>query len=48
VFVAGGVSGYAPGLPGGTNVNCTAKALVNGSTPTVCQGMLSVYGKVHQ
>jgi hypothetical protein len=48
VFVSGGVPGYAPGLPGGTNVNCTAAALTNSSTPTVCQGMLSVYGKIHQ
>jgi hypothetical protein len=46
VFVAGGVPGYAPGQPGGTNVNCTATALINTSTPTACQGMLSVYGKI--
>lgn len=48
VFVPGGAPGYAPGLPGGTGVNCTAAALVNSSTPTVCGGMLSIYGKVHQ
>lgn len=48
VFVAGGVPGYAPGQPGGTNVNCTATALVNTSTPNACHGMLSVYGKIHQ
>jgi hypothetical protein len=48
VFVPGGASGYAPGPPGGTDVNCTAAALANSITPTVCQGMLSVYGKIHQ
>lgn len=47
VFVPGGTPGYAPGLPGSTNVNCTAAALANSTTPTVCGGMLSVYGKLH-
>ena len=46
VFVAGGVSGYAPGLPGSTGVNCTATFLVTSTTPA-CQGMLSVYGPLH-
>jgi len=45
VFVGGGVSGYAPGLPGGPSVNCTASFLVTSSTPA-CQGMLSVYGEL--
>jgi hypothetical protein len=45
VFVPGGVSGYAPGLPGGPNVNCTASFLATSTTPT-CQGMLSVYGQI--
>jgi hypothetical protein len=48
VFVPGGTPGYAPGPPGGTGVNCTATALVDSSLPTVCTGMLSVYGKVHE
>ena len=48
VFVGGGTPGYAPGPPGGTNVNCTAAALVNTQTPTVCGGLLSVYGEIHQ
>jgi len=47
VFVGGGTPGYAPGPPGGTGVNCTAAALVNSTTPTVCGGQLSVYGKLH-
>jgi len=47
VFVPGGTPGYAPGLPGGTGVNCTAAALVTTQTPTVCGGMLSVYGQLH-
>jgi hypothetical protein len=47
VFVPGGTPGFAPGLPGGTNVNCTAAALVTSTTPTICGGMLSVYGKLH-
>lgn len=47
VFVGGGAPGYAPGLPGGTNVNCTAAVLVNTTTPTVCGGLLSIYGKKH-
>lgn len=46
VFVPGGVSGYAPGLPGGDKVNCTASFLATSTTPT-CQGMLSVYGQLH-
>jgi hypothetical protein len=46
VFVAGGVPGYAPGLPGSMNVNCTATFLVTSTTPA-CQGMLSVYGQLH-
>ena len=46
VFVPGGVSGYAPGLPGATGVNCTATFLVTSTTPA-CQGMLSVYGRLH-
>jgi len=46
VFVAGGTSSYAPGLPGGTNVTCTATFLVTAQTPA-CQGMLSVYGQLH-
>jgi hypothetical protein len=46
VFVAGGTSGYAPGLPGSSGVNCTATFLVTSTTPA-CQGMLSVYGKLH-
>jgi hypothetical protein len=46
VFVPGGNRGYAPGPAGGTNVNCTAAALVNSSTPTICGGLLSVYGKL--
>jgi hypothetical protein len=45
VFVPGGVPNYAPGLPGGPNVNCTASFLVTESTPA-CQGMLSVYGEI--
>ena len=47
VFVGGGTSGYAPGPPGGTGVNCTASALANSTTPTVCGGQLAVYGKIH-
>ncbi len=47
VFVPGGTPGYAPGLPGGKNVNCTAAALANSTTPTTCGGMLAVYGKIH-
>lgn len=47
VFVSGGTPGYAPGPPGAKNVNCTAAALVNTATPTICGGMLSIYGKVH-
>jgi len=47
VFVGGGTSGYAPGPPGGTGVNCTAAALANSTTPTVCGGQLAVYGKIH-
>jgi hypothetical protein len=47
VFVSGGTPGYAPGVPGGTDVNCTAAALVNSTTPTICGGMLSVYGQLH-
>jgi len=47
VFVGGGAPGYAPGPPGGTGVNCTAAALVTSSTPTVCGGHLSIYGKIH-
>ncbi len=45
VFVPGGVQNYAPGLPGGDKVNCTASFLATGTTPT-CQGMLSVYGQL--
>ena len=45
VFVAGGTSGYAPGLPGGPNVTCTATFLATTQTPA-CQGMLSVYGQL--
>ena len=45
MFVPGGVPNYAPGLPGGPNVNCTASFLVTESTPA-CQGMLSVYGEI--
>jgi hypothetical protein len=47
VFVPGGTPGYAPGLPGGTRVNCTAAALTNSTLPAICGGMLSVYGKLH-
>ncbi len=47
VFVPGGTPGYAPGVPGGTGVNCTAAALANSTTPTICGGMLSVYGQLH-
>jgi hypothetical protein len=47
VFVPGGAPGYAPGPAGGTGVNCTAAALANITTPTICGGMLSVYGKIH-
>jgi hypothetical protein len=47
VFVAGGTPRYAPGPPGATNVNCTAAALVTTATPTVCGGLLSVYGRIH-
>lgn len=47
VFVPGGTPGYAPGPPGGTSVDCTAAALVTSVTPTICGGMLSVYGKLH-
>jgi hypothetical protein len=47
VFVAGGTPGYAPGPPGATGVNCTAAALVTSTTQTVCGGMLSVYGRIH-
>jgi hypothetical protein len=47
VFVPGGTPGYAPGLPGGKNVNCTAAALANSTTPTTCGGMLAIYGKIH-
>ena len=46
VFVGGGTPGYAPGLPGGTNVNCTAAALVTASMPTICGGQLAVYGEL--
>lgn len=46
VFVAGGTSNYAPGMPGGTNVTCTATFLVTAQTPA-CQGTLSVYGQMH-
>lgn len=45
VFVPGGVSSYAPGLPGGINVSCTAAFLATCTTPA-CQGMLSVYGQL--
>ncbi|HLZ43560.1 MAG TPA: hypothetical protein VKQ11_21515 [Candidatus Sulfotelmatobacter sp.] len=48
VFIAGGTQGYAPGPPGGANVNCTAAALVSSATPNICGGQLSVYGKLHQ
>jgi len=48
VFVAGGTPGYAPGPAGGKSVNCTASALVSSATPTVCGGMLSIYGKLHE
>jgi len=47
VFVPGGTPGYAPGVPGGTGVNCTAAALADSTTPTICGGMLSVYGQLH-
>jgi len=47
VFVGGGTAGYAPGPPGEPGVNCTAAALANTTTPTVCGGQLSIYGKVH-
>ena len=47
VFVPGGTPGYAPGPAGGTGVNCTAAALANTQTPTVCGGLLSIYGKIH-
>lgn len=47
VFVPGGTPGYAPGPPGGKNVNCTASFLANSTTPTVCGGQLAVYGKIH-
>ena len=47
VFIGGGTIGYAPGPPGGTGVNCTAAALVNSTTPNVCGGLLSIYGKLH-
>ena len=47
VFVGGGTPGYAPGPAGGTSVNCTAAALANTQTPTVCGGLLSIYGKIH-
>jgi hypothetical protein len=46
VFVPGGTPGYAPGLPGGTGVNCTASALATATTPT-CGGKLSIYGMLH-
>jgi hypothetical protein len=46
VFVAGGAPGYAPGMPGAMNVTCTATFLATSTTPA-CQGMLSVYGKLH-
>ncbi len=47
VFIGGGTPGYAPGPPGGKNVNCTASALADATTPAVCGGMLAVYGKIH-
>jgi hypothetical protein len=47
VFVSGGTPGYGPGVPGATDVNCTAAALANSTTPTICGGMLSVYGQLH-
>jgi len=47
VFVPGGAAGYAPGPPGEKGVNCTAAALVTTTTPTVCGGQLSIYGKLH-
>ena len=47
VFIGGGTPGYAPGPPGGKNVNCTASALADTTTPVVCGGMLAVYGKIH-
>jgi hypothetical protein len=47
VFLGGGTSGYAPGPAGGSGVNCTAAALANTTTPTVCGGKLSIYGKIH-
>jgi hypothetical protein len=46
VFVPGGTSGYAPGMPGGLAVTCTATFLATAQTPP-CQGMLSVYGQLH-
>jgi hypothetical protein len=47
VFVPGGTPSYSPGIPGGTLTNCTAAALANTTLPTICGGMLSVYGKQH-
>jgi hypothetical protein len=47
VFVGGGTPGYAPGPAGRKGVNCTAAALADSTTPTICGGMLSVYGKIH-
>jgi hypothetical protein len=48
VFVPGGASGYAPGAPDiqGSGANCTATALATQTTPA-CQGLVSVYGKLH-
>jgi Abnormal spindle-like microcephaly-assoc'd, ASPM-SPD-2-Hydin len=48
VFVPGGAPGYAPGPAGGTGVNCTAAALADSTTPAICGGMLSIYGKIHE
>jgi hypothetical protein len=47
VFVGGGTSGYAAGPAGGSGVTCTAAALANTTTPTVCGGQLSIYGMIH-
>jgi hypothetical protein len=46
-FVGGGVPGYAPGLKGGTNVNCTGVTLTGiGGTTQQCNGALYVYGQL--
>jgi len=46
VFVPGGTPGYAQACPRNRR-QLHGAALVDSTTPTICGGMLSVYGQLH-